>query len=95
MNSELEDLIARHFDGHLDVAGQRQLAEMLAASAEARQKFARYLRLEGAAIKLASVSQLALPPAEERQDASARQSPPEVEMPSPASLSTRPRSRWR
>ena len=72
MHRELEDLIARHFDGHLDVAGQRRMAELLAASAEARQTFARYLRLEGAAIKLASAPQLGLPSGEESPDAAAQ-----------------------
>ena len=72
MHRDLEDLIARHFDGHLDVAGQRRMAELLAASAEARQTFARYLRLEGAAIKLASAPQLGLPSGEESPDAAAQ-----------------------
>ena len=61
LNNELEDLITRHFDGHLDVAGQRRLAEMLAASADARQTFASYLRLEGAAFKLGMAPQLEVP----------------------------------
>lgn len=94
MNRELEDLIARHFDGHLDVAGQRRLAEMLAASLEARQTFARYLRLEGAAIKLASAPRLGLPSGEAPLDASAKQVAPEIERPSHASLINQSRSRW-
>lgn len=51
---ELDDLITRHLDGDLDVAEQRRLAEMLAASPAARRCLARYLRLEGATIRLAS-----------------------------------------
>ncbi|MCE9556577.1 MAG: hypothetical protein K8T91_24775 [Planctomycetes bacterium] len=94
MNGELEDLIARHFDGHLDAAGQQRLAELLAASAEARQTFARYLRLEGGAIKLASVSQLGQPSAEEPLDVPDEQTPPEVEQPSPSSLPNQSRPRW-
>jgi hypothetical protein len=54
---ELDDLITRHLDGDLDAAEQRHLAEMLAASAEARRCLARYLRLEGATIRLASAGQ--------------------------------------
>jgi hypothetical protein len=61
MNEEIEILIARHFDGGLSVEQQRQLAEMLSNSNEARQTLARYLRLEGAAIKLAAARQLGLP----------------------------------
>lgn len=51
---ELEDLITRHFDGGLDPAGQRRLASLLDAAPAARETFARYLRLEGALIRLAS-----------------------------------------
>ena len=51
---ELDDLITRHFDGGLDPAGQRRLAELLAASPAARATLARYLRLEAAMIRLAS-----------------------------------------
>lgn len=94
MNGELEALIARHFDGHLDTVGQRRLAEMLAASVEARQTFARYLRLEGAAIKLASAPRLGLSSGEGSLDDSAQQAPPVVDRPSPATLSNQSRSRW-
>ena len=51
---ELDDLITQHFDGGLDPAGQRRLAELLAAAPAARATFARYLRLEAALIRLAS-----------------------------------------
>jgi len=51
---ELDDLITRHFDGGLDPAGQRRLAELLAAAPAARATLARYLRLEAALIRLAS-----------------------------------------
>jgi len=51
---ELDDLITQHFDGGLDPAGQRRLAELLAAAPAARATFARYLRLESALIRLAS-----------------------------------------
>lgn len=64
MNNELQSLITQHLDGHLDAAGQRRLAAMLDASLEARQTLACYLRLEGAAIKLAAARQLAPPSAE-------------------------------
>ncbi|MCE2725790.1 MAG: hypothetical protein LW698_03300 [Planctomycetaceae bacterium] len=51
---ELDDLITQHFDGGLDPAGQRRLAELLAAAPAARATLARYLRLEAALIRLAS-----------------------------------------
>ena len=54
---ELDDLITRHLDGDLDATEQRHLAEMLAASPAARRRLARYLRLEGATIRLASAGQ--------------------------------------
>ena len=97
MNGELEDLIARHFDGHLDVAGQRRLAEMLADSAEARQAFASYLRLEGAAFKLGMAPQLEVPTVAATGDvptiqvASAVGEPAVSRATSPANRS---RSRW-
>ena len=50
----LDDLITQHFDGGLDPAGQRRLAELLAAAPAARATLARYLRLEAALIRLAS-----------------------------------------
>ena len=49
----LDDLIAQHLDGGLDPAGQRRLADLLAASADARRTLATYLRLEGATQRLA------------------------------------------
>lgn len=51
---ELDDLITRHLDAGLDPAEQRRLAELLAASPEARRVLAGYLRMEGATIRLAS-----------------------------------------
>jgi anti-sigma factor RsiW len=51
---ELDDLITRHLDGGLDAAEQRRLAALLDASPAARETLARYLRLEGALIRLAS-----------------------------------------
>ena len=51
---ELDDLITRHFDGGLDPAEQRRLATLLGATPAARETLARYLRLEGALIRLAS-----------------------------------------
>lgn len=49
----LDDLIVQHLDGGLDPAGQRRLADLLAASADARRTLATYLRLEGATLRLA------------------------------------------
>lgn len=49
----LDDLIVQHLDGGLDPAGQRRLADLLAASADARRTLATYLRLEGAMPRLA------------------------------------------
>jgi anti-sigma factor RsiW len=60
-NRELDNLITRHLDGGLDAAEQRHLAERLAASPAARRTLAAYLRLEGAAIRLASAGQIAKP----------------------------------
>jgi anti-sigma factor RsiW len=57
--AELEDLIARHFDGGLEAEDQRQLARRLADSPEARRTFSRYLRLEAATFRLAAARQLA------------------------------------
>lgn len=57
-NRELDDLITRHLDGGLDTAGQRRLAEMLAASPAARRTLAGYLRLDGATFRLAAAGQL-------------------------------------
>ncbi len=51
---ELDDLITRHFDAGLDPAGQRRLAALLAATPAARDTLARYLRLEGALVRLAA-----------------------------------------
>lgn len=51
---ELDDLITRHFDAGLDPAGQRRLAALLAATPAARETLARYLRLEGALVRLAA-----------------------------------------
>lgn len=55
---ELDDLITRHFDGGLDISGQRRLAALLAGSASARETLARYLRLEGALIRLGAAAML-------------------------------------
>lgn len=54
----LDDLIVQHLDGGLDPAGQRRLADLLAASADARRTLATYLRLEGATLRLASAGLL-------------------------------------
>jgi len=58
---ELDDLITRHLDGGLDAAEQRRLAALLDASPAARETLARYLRLEGALIRLASAGLLGSP----------------------------------
>jgi len=55
---ELDDLIVQHLDGGLDAAGQRRLAALLAASADARRTLAGYLRQEGATLRLASAGLL-------------------------------------
>ena len=55
---ELDDLITRHFDGGLDLSAQRRLAALLAGSASARETLARYLRLEGALIRLGAAAML-------------------------------------
>jgi anti-sigma factor RsiW len=51
---ELDDLITRHLDGRLDAVEQRRLAALLDASPAARETLARYMRLEGTLIRLAS-----------------------------------------
>lgn len=58
---ELDDLITRHLDGGLDAAEQRRLAALLDASPAARETLARYLRLEGALIRLASAGLVGSP----------------------------------
>jgi anti-sigma factor RsiW len=58
---ELDDLITRHLDGGLDAAEQRRLAALLDASPAARETLARYLRLEGAIIRLASAGLVGSP----------------------------------
>jgi anti-sigma factor RsiW len=58
---ELDDLITRHLDGGLDAAEQRRLAALLDASPAARETLARYLRLEGTLIRLASAGLLGSP----------------------------------
>jgi hypothetical protein len=67
----LHDLVARHLDGDLSAAEQRLLAERLAGSPAARRALARFLRLEGATIRLAAAGLLggspaadAMPPAD-------------------------------
>ena len=55
---ELDDLITRHLDGGLDAIEMRRLATLLEASPAARETLARYLRLEGAIIRLASAGLL-------------------------------------
>lgn len=57
-NHELEDLITRHFDGGLDPSAQRRLAALLAGSVSARETLGRYLRLEGALIRLGAAAML-------------------------------------
>jgi len=54
----LHDLVARHLDGDLSAAEQRLLAERLAGSPAARRALARFLRLEGATIRLAAAGLL-------------------------------------
>lgn len=58
---ELDDLITRHLDGGLDAVEQRRLAALLDASPAARETLARYLRLEGALIRLASAGLVGSP----------------------------------
>lgn len=58
---DLDDLITRHLDGGLDAAEQRRLAALLDASPAARETLARYLRLEGTLIRLASAGLLGTP----------------------------------
>ena len=48
-----EDLICRHFDAGLTVAEENELAVLLEDSLEARELFARFMRLEGEVIALA------------------------------------------
>lgn len=55
---ELDDLITQHFDGGLDLSAQRRLAALLAGSASARETLGRYLRLEGALIRLGAAAML-------------------------------------
>lgn len=62
---EVDDLVTRLFDGGLDDAGQRRLAKLLDASPRARETLSRYMRLEGALIRLAS-ARLIGGPARER-----------------------------
>lgn len=66
---ELDDLVTRHFDGGLDPAEQRRLAAMLDAAPAARETFARYLRLEGALIRLASAGLIGSSAGEVEEDA--------------------------
>jgi anti-sigma factor RsiW len=58
---ELDDLITRHLDGGLDAVEQRRLAALLDASPAARETLARYLRLEGSLIRLASAGLIGSP----------------------------------
>ena len=44
---DLENLIVGHFDGSLTADQEKDLAEVLAASAEAKQTFLSYMRMEG------------------------------------------------
>lgn len=62
---ELDDLITRHLDGGLDAVEQRRLAALLDASPTARETLARYLRLEGALIRLASAGLVGSPAGDE------------------------------
>lgn len=62
---ELDDMITRHLDGGLDAVEQRQLAALLDASPAARKALARYLRLEGALIRLASAGLVGSPVGDE------------------------------
>ena len=61
---ELDDLITRHLDGGLDAVEQRRLAALLDASPAARETLARYLRLEGAIIRLALAGLIGSPAGE-------------------------------
>lgn len=60
-DDDLENLIVRHLDGGLDAEEQRRLARLLAASLPARRTLASYMRLEGAAFRLAAARGLARP----------------------------------
>jgi hypothetical protein len=61
----LHDLVARHLDGGLSADEQRLLAERLGGSPAARRALARFLRLEGATIRLATAGLLGGSPAAE------------------------------
>ena len=52
-NKQLEDLIVRHFGSELEPEQEKELAALLAESAEARALLASYMRMEGATIQLA------------------------------------------
>lgn len=58
---ELDDLITRHLDGGLEPPEQQRLAALLDASPAARETLARYLRLEGALVRLASAGLVGSP----------------------------------
>ena len=44
---EVENLIVGHFDGTLDEGQEQELATALATSAESKQLFLSYMRMEG------------------------------------------------
>lgn len=92
----LDDLIVQHLDGGLDPAGQRRLAELLAASADARRTLATYLRLEGATLRLARAGLLGNAAATAGVATPTEEPPPATRTPASgtASAAARDRARW-